>query len=146
VKCGCKGVTLRLHFPSLRQSKPTVFELIEVILPYLVPFALPRSEVNAVDALYGKTGSEHFKLRYFQLVESAKSLFKRANEATNRNGEAGELLLYLLTEWVLGAPQLIAKMSLKTNRDMPVHGADGVHVRYSKNDNRLLLCWGESKL
>ena len=44
------------------------------------------------------------------------------------------------------APQLIAKMSLKTNPKMPVHGADGVHVRYSKADKRLLLYWGESKV
>ncbi len=146
ITCDCAGVILRLHFPSFRQSKPTVHELIEAIVPYLVPFALPRSEVKAVDDFYGKASGEDFKLRYFQLVESAKSLFKRANDATNRNGEAGELLLYLLTEWVLGAPQLIAKMSLKTNREMPVHGADGVHVRYSKKDSRLLLYWGESKL
>jgi hypothetical protein len=146
VTCDCAGAVLRLHFPSFRQSKPTVQELIDVIVPCLVPFALPRSEIKTVDALYGKASGEDFKLRYFQLVENAKSLFKRANVATNRNGEAGELLLYLLTEWVLEAPQLIAKMSLKTNREMPVHGADGVHVRYSKADNRLFLYWGESKL
>jgi hypothetical protein len=36
-------------------------------------------------------------------------------------------------------------MSLKTNSAMPVHGADGVHVRYSKTDKRLFLYWGESK-
>lgn len=89
---------------------------------------------------------DDFKLKVSQLSESAKALFKRANEATNRNGEAGELLLYLLTEWILDAPQLVAKMSLKTNREMPIHGSDGIHVRYSAEQSRLLLYWGESKL
>jgi hypothetical protein len=37
-------------------------------------------------------------------------------------------------------------MSLKTNPRMPVHGADGIHVRYSEKDQKLLLYWGESKL
>ncbi len=127
-------------------SKATIHELIEAIIHFLTPFALPRSQIKAVDDLYGKIDVDDFKLKVSQLSDIAKSLFKRANEATNRNGEAGELILYLLTEWVLMAPQLIAKMSLKTNRDMPVHGADGIHVRYSPQESRLLLYWGESKL
>lgn len=146
VICECDGVTLRLHFPSLRQGKATVYELVELISHHLTAFALPRAEVAAVDSLYGTVPVEEFKLKVSQLSDAARGLFKRANEATNRNGEAGELLLYLLTEWILGAPQLIAKMSLKTNKEMPVHGADGVHVRYCTETNRLLLYWGESKL
>ncbi|TCU60707.1 uncharacterized protein DUF1837 [Novosphingobium sp. PhB57] len=81
-----------------------------------------------------------------QLNDSATKLFIKAHKATNRNGEAGELLLYLLTEWVLGAPQVIAKMTLKTNPQMPVHGADGVHVRYCPETARLFLYWGEAKM
>lgn len=146
VTCDCKGVTLRLHFPSFRQGLSTVHELIESIVLYLAPFCLPRSEVAAVRQLYGQIPVEAFELKMSQLLESARALFKRANEVTNRNGEAGELLLYLLTEWILDAPQLIAKMSLKTNKNMPVHGADGVHIKYSKEEKRILLYWGESKL
>ncbi len=146
VTCECQGITIRLHFPSFRQGKPTVHELVETIFHYLAPFCLPRSQIASVRASYGKISVEDFELAYSQLSECARGLFKRANETTNRNGEAGELLLYLLTEWVLAAPQLIAKMSLKTNRDMPIHGADGVHVRYCTDTSRLLLYWGESKL
>ena len=29
---------------------------------------------------------------------------------------------------------------------MPVHGSDGIHVRYFPEQSRLLLYWGESKL
>lgn len=121
-------------------------ELTDALCHFLIPFALPRSQVSQVMDLYGFVDREEFIQRYDQLSEKARNLFKKANEATNRNGEAGELLLYLLTEWVLSAPQLIAKMSLKTNREMPVHGADGIHARYCPDTQRLLLYWGESKL
>lgn len=80
------------------------------------------------------------------LRQEAFDLFKRAHVATNRNGEAGELILYLLTEWLLEAPQIVAKMSLKTNTEMPVHGADGAHVRYCAATGRLYIYWGEAKL
>lgn len=146
INCTCSGVTLRLHFPALRQSKPTIAELVDVIALYLVNFALPRSEVEALRFQYQSLSFDEFSLKFSALEARAKDLFIRANKATNRNGEAGELLLYLLTEWKLAAPQLIAKMSLKTSPKMPVHGADGVHVRYSEADKRLLLYWGESKM
>jgi Cap4 SAVED domain len=137
---------MRVHYPSFRQGAATVSDLVEVIIHYLIHFALPRAEVIGVMELYGKIDAEDFRVRVSQLFQSAISLFKRANEATNRNGEAGELILYLMTEWVLEAPQLIAKMSLKTNQQMAVHGADGVHVRYKPETSTLLLYWGESKL
>jgi len=146
VKCELSGVTLRLHFPALRQGQPTVPELVDFLVSHLPSFALPRSQVSAVEADYGKVDAHEFMQRYANLIETARSLFKQAHIATNRNGEAGELLLYLLTEWILSAPQVIAKMSLKTNREMPVHGADGVHIRYCTTSNRLLFYWGESKL
>ncbi len=85
-------------------------------------------------------------LKITQLNATAARLFIKAHKATNRNGEAGELLLFLLTEWILGAPQVIAKMTLKTNPQMPVHGADGVHVRYCPETYRLFIYWGESKM
>jgi hypothetical protein len=146
ITCTCSGVTLRLHFPALRQGKPTVAELVDAIALYLVNFALPRSEVEALRSQYQSLSFDEFSLKFSGLEARAKDLFIRANKVTNRNGEAGELLLYLLTEWRLAAPQLLAKMSLKTNPKMPVHGSDGVHVRYSKVDKRLLLYWGESKV
>ncbi|UVO33261.1 DUF1837 domain-containing protein [Bradyrhizobium arachidis] len=146
IVCPSTGVTLRLHFPSFRQSKPTVAELVDAIATYLVHFALPRSEVEALTSAYQSIEAFDFMKRYSILESRARALFIKANQTTNRNGEAGELLLYLLTEWILGAPQLIAKMALKTNPNMPVHGADGVHICYREIDKKLLLYWGESKL
>lgn len=146
VACECAGVTLRLHFPAFRQGKATVYELVEAVSRYMTSYALPRSQISALDARYGEIPAEQFRAESKMLDESAARLFKKANELTGRNGECGELLLYLLTEWVLGAPQLIAKMVLKTNPEMPVYGADGVHVRYCAETARLYLYWGEAKL
>lgn len=146
ITCNCEGVVLRLHFPAFRQGLATMQELTDAIFHFITPFCLPRSDVSSVKELYGKVSVDEFTIKYERLSEEARNLFKRANKLTNRNGEAGELLLYLLTEWVLAAPQIIAKMSLKTNRAMPVHGADGVHARYCTESSRLLLYWGESKL
>lgn len=146
VLCKCSGVTLRLHFPAFRQGKTTVHELVELAWLHLTPFALTRKEIDAVRALQSTLPFDDFLVKTTQLNDAAAKLFIKAHKATNRNGEAGELLLYLLTEWILGAPQVIAKMTLKTNPQMPVHGADGVHVRYCPETARLFLYWGESKM
>jgi hypothetical protein len=146
VSCEYQGVTLRLHFPAFRQGKATIHELVEIAWLHLMPFALTRQEIAKVDALYGKIPAEEFRLKTTQLNAAAASLFVKAHKATNRSGEAGELMLYLLTEWILQAPQVIAKMTLKTNPQMPVHGADGIHVRYCTETSRLFIYWGESKM
>jgi hypothetical protein len=146
VTCECAGTTIRLYYPSFRQGKATVYELIEVIYHYLPTFCLPRTQVQELQSKYGVLPVQEYDLLRQRLFEEAKDLFIKANKATNRNGEAGELLLYLLTEWVLGAPQIIAKMSLKTSASMPVHGADGVHIKFCPETSRIILYWGESKL
>jgi len=146
VKTECAGLTLRLHFPAFRQRKPMVAELIDAVSLHIINFCLPRSQVNEVQALYNKIPVDEFMQRVERMRQEAFDLFKRAHQKTNRNGEAGELILYLLTEWLLGAPQIIAKMSLKTSSEMAVHGADGVHVRYCTDTGRLFVYWGEAKL
>lgn len=142
----CDGLILRLHYPAFRQGRPMVAELIDAVSLHIIHFCLPRKDVSAVLDLYRSVDVEEFTQRVEALRQEAYDLFKRAHIATNRNGEAGELILYLLTEWLLGAPQIIAKMSLKTNTEMPVHGADGVHARYCPDTGRLFVYWGEAKL
>lgn len=146
VTCESAGVNLRLHFPAFRQAKATVDELTEIAWQHLTPFALTRREIDEVRALEGVIPFDDLMLKITQLNATATKLFIKANKATNRNGEAGELLLFLLTEWILGAPQIIAKMTLKTNPQMPVHGADGVHVKYCPDTERLFIYWGEAKM
>lgn len=80
-----------------------------------------------------------------RLHQQALDLFKKASRNTNRNGEFGELITFLLIELVLKAPQFVAKMSLKTSSQMPIHGSDGIHLGYDAGRGALQLYWGESK-
>lgn len=61
-------------------------------------------------------------------------------------GEAGELLLYFLLETVLQAPQVVAKVELKTNPALEVNGSDGIHMRWHPTDSIVDVYFGESKL
>jgi hypothetical protein len=146
IKCPGSAITLRLYYPAFRSDAPTIGDLVDTIALYIISFALPRSQIAEVYKLYDTVTVEEFSLRHSELEQRALALFKRVQDATQRNGEAGELLLYILTEWILEAPQLLAKMCLKTNRNMPVHGSDGVHVRYFEDKKVLCLYYGESKL
>lgn len=112
--------------------------LTKLLARQVVDFCIPRSRRDEAQAHLVATGStEEFE----RLSEEARSLFT----TLENSGEAGELLLYMLLERMLGLPQLLCKMSLKTNPEMHVHGTDGVHARF-ENDGRLALYWGESKL
>lgn len=146
VSCEGTKVTLRLHYPAIRGRSATMGELVDAIVAYLTPFALPRSQLQELISKYGILPPDEFLVRHALLQQEAQSLFKRAQKATGRNGEGGELLLYLLTEWILGAPQMLAKMALKTDSEMAVHGSDGIHVGICPTTNKLKLYWGEAKL
>src|SRR5690242_7092294 len=143
VVCECAGVALRLHFPAFRQGKATVYEMIEAASLHMTSYALSRSEIAEIESKYGKIPAQQFRDVTTALNANALRLFKTASKLAGRNGECGELLLYLLTEWVLGAPQFIAKMALKTNSELPVFGSDGIHVKYCAETGRLYLYWGE---
>ena len=77
-----------------------------------------------------------------RLNREARNLFTRAPTG----GEAGELLLYFLMETVLQAPQMVAKMELKTSSKMELHGSDGIHMRWNEADKLLDVYFGEAKL
>jgi hypothetical protein len=98
-------------------------ELVDTVSTYIVNFCLPRQQVADLNEQYGKVSPEEFTTMFEVLRQEAFDLFKRAHVATNRNGEAGELILYLLTEWLLEAPQIVAKMSLKTNMSIGIQTA-----------------------
>jgi len=68
--------------------------------------------------------------------------FRQSNP--NRASEVGELLAYCIAIEQLDAAQLAAKMSLKTNSNMPVHGWDGIHA--TVEDGFLVIYFLESKL
>lgn len=113
--------------------------LVEAICDQVVDYAIPRSKIREAVELCEKKGNQAAILR---LAAEARLLFTHLKQT----GEGGELLLYYLAEAILGFPQLIAKMHLKTAAAVHYHGADGVHASTDPGDGSLCLWWGESKL
>lgn len=120
-------------------NKPDVEKLVGKLMKLLVDFACPRSEIDAAHDRYAKTRSSE---GFTGLQEKARSLFTKAD----RSGEVGELLLFYLAERLLGYPQVLCKMPLKTNPNVHAHGADGVHASIHPITGHLRLHWGEAKL
>ncbi|HEY6878231.1 MAG TPA: DUF1837 domain-containing protein [Polyangiales bacterium] len=131
--------TSRVHLIG-RDANDTirVSALTQLLARQVVDFCIPRSRRNEAQEHLRRTGSIE---EFARLHEEARELFT----SLEHSGEAGELLLYMLLERMLGLPQILCKMSLKTSRKMHVHGTDGVHARF-EDDGRLALYWGESKL
>ena len=72
----------------------------------------------------------------------AKRLF-RTNSTT---GQPGELLVYFLIEAVLQAPQVLKKMLITTNPNEERKGSDGVHIRWTGDEESLEVIFAEAKL
>lgn len=112
-------------------------KLAEFLANLVTDYCIPRNRRIEATKEQLATGSH----------EASNALRKEAVELfveSDASGEAGELLLYLLTERVLGAPQILSKMALKTANMVHFHGADGVHAK--KTNRGLAIYWGESKI
>lgn len=142
--CG-ERIEVRCSYVSFQAGVQTIDDFIDMLASHVVPFCLPRSAIKTAQEAFingdhvaaGRIASE--------LAEKAKALFIRAKKGSHRSGEAAEILLYILNEWILKAPQIVSKMYLKTNNNMPVHGTDGIHARYDDASKKLYVFWGESK-
>lgn len=131
--------TSRTHFVVKNgNGNPRIEDLAKVLSERVIDYCIPRSRIKEAEAVLRETGSSS---AFFRLGTEARDLFSRMQ----RSGEGGELLLYALLEYIIGAPQILCKMALKTNSQMHVHGSDGVHAKFLPNGN-LALYWGESKL
>lgn len=138
-------IEVRCSYIAFRDGSPTFDEFVDAIAEHITAFCLPRSQLLAASSamkLGDPTGSAR---KWTALANKARALFIKAKKGSNRSGEAGEIVLYILNEWILRAPQIVSKMYLKTNNNMPVHGTDGIHARYDTNSKKLYLFWGESK-
>lgn len=130
-----EGVTASLRFHHLRfdsNGQPKFGDLARCLAEHVVTFALSAQQ---------RGNAERWDQRV-KIANEAKRLFRR----DDKSGEAGELLLYFLLEAVLRAPQIVAKMDLKTNSKVEIHGSDGIHVRWHAEDGQLDLYFGEAKM
>ncbi|MBT2486392.1 MULTISPECIES: DUF1837 domain-containing protein [unclassified Microbacterium] len=131
--------TVRTHFVSVdANGQPAIDLLATAMARAAMDFCIPRSRIEQALKHLQETGSTS---QFSRLEQQARELFVDGDGT----GEGGELLLFLLMEQVLQLPQLLAKMSLKTNNNVHVHGSDGVHAKLGE-DGVLDLYWGESKL
>lgn len=146
LSCANGDVTIHGHYLPFQGAQPRVGELLDQIALYICNFSLSRSEISQVHELVKNASPQAAMLAYNKLRDSAADLFIKAQKSTNRNGECGELILYLLTEWILKAPQLLAKMSFKTTASMPVHSSDGIHIKFDEKNDQLIFFWGEAKV
>ncbi len=143
--CGDR-VDVRCSYISFRDGQPTFDDFVEMLADHIISFCLPRSEIGTAQKEIA-AATDHFAASRVmrQLTDKARGLFIKAKKGSHRSGEAGEIVLYILKEWLLQAPHIVSKMYLKTNNQMPVYGTDGIYARYDAKTKRLLLYWGESK-
>lgn len=133
-------VTAHCHCLKLDgNGRPRTEDLVKVIAEHVLDYAIPRSQISEAYEEYRRS---HSTQKLMRLAVEARSLFTDLEQS----GEGGELLLFALAEKLLQLPQLICKMSLKTNTRMHVHGADGLHAGADPGTGKLLLYWGESKI
>lgn len=133
-------VTAHCHCLKLDgNGRPRVQELVQFVADLVLEYAIPRKEIRDAEKDLATTRSPQ---KIVRLQKQAEALFTDLA----KSGEGGELLLFALAERLLRLPQLICKMSLKTNTRMHIHGADGLHVGADPKTGKLLLYWGESKI
>lgn len=145
ISSSLKRTTIRAHYLSFQEHEPMVLEFVQAIANKLVSFCFSNAHLQASYAAMDGLDNNARQEASNQLFMEAVDLFIKAQKNTKRSGEFGELIAYLLMEWVIGAPQVVAKMSLKTNPEMPVYGSDGIHLKYDAEGDRLLVYFGESK-
>ena len=120
-------------------GRPRTKDMIEYVAAKLVDYSIPKKLQDEAREHLNRTGSTS---KILELQKKAKVLFTDLS----KTGEFGEMLLYTLVQEILGYPQLISKMSLKTSGQLHYQGADGVHVGFDEETDSLSLYWGESKM
>lgn len=138
------NISYKFLYLAFRDREPTLDEFVGYIYDKIIYFCIPRERIERAFEKFKETNDMHF---INELTEDAKNSFVSAkSKAGAMLGEPGELILFCILEYMLQAPQIACKMSLKTSSQMPVHGTDALHIKYDTNDNKLILFWGESKL
>ncbi|MDO8653308.1 MAG: DUF1837 domain-containing protein [Undibacterium sp.] len=127
------------HLKRDGNGRPMVKALAEMLYQYIIDYCIASK--NRPEPLTSRQAA--------QLTRDARRLFRHPTISTGKpdqTGEAGEALLFFLTEAVLRAPQLVAKMELKTNNRDEVKGSDGIHIKWNEADNLAEFYFGEAKL
>jgi len=130
-----EGVEATLRFHHLRfdpNGQPKFADLAKCLADHVIQYCFSAR----------RRGDPKTDDEYSRLNREARGLLRK----WTTGGESGEMLLYLLVEVVLGAPQVVAKFDLKTNPKLECHGSDGIHMKWHQSDGVLDIYFGEAKL
>lgn len=136
------GTNATLHCHSIHldgNGSPKTTALVDALVDRAADYAIPRAELARAKAKDLKNNSSAATA---ELHKRALRLFVESKTS----GEGGELLLYCLIQAKLRIPQILCKMYLKTNSEVHVHGADGIHATLDSTTGHLAFYWAESKL
>ncbi|MEZ8391561.1 MULTISPECIES: DUF1837 domain-containing protein [Vibrio] len=134
------NTNVRLHYLKFNgNGQPMVKALANLLYEYIIDYCI--SSANRPEVLTARDSA--------RLTKEARKLFRHPkidDSNPDRTGEAGELLLFFLIEAILGAPQMVSKMELKTNHKDEVKGSDGIHAKYDSHQDIVDFYFGEAKL
>lgn len=134
------------NFFYINFSGDTITEdkFVNVLEDLLIFYCIPRTELSKAIDLYNKTGI----LRHItNLKDAAKKLFIKSYKRFGAQlGEPGELIMYVIMEYFIQAPQIVSKMFYKQSSDMPVFGADGLNIGFDSKSKNLIIYFCESKM
>lgn len=142
------GITVDLHFKYIKfdpSGNPKIDLLIDTLFSYFTHYCFSTQKRQKKDL-----DDFEYEQHISSLKDDARKLFRKwlEEEITEKNqpksGEVGEMILWMLMETVLQAPQVVAKMDLKTNPKLEVFGSDGIHVNV--DSDILQIYFGEAKL
>lgn len=143
------NIDVNLHFKYIKfdpNGNPKIDLLVQTLIGYFTHYCF-SAQKRTLDSNMDEFEQEQARN---QLMDEARQLFRKwekediTDDNQPKSGEVGEMILWLLMEVVLKAPQIIAKMDLKTNRKLEVFGSDGIHVKVDKS-NVLNIYFGEAK-
>ena len=111
-------------------------DLKQILLDNIINYVLDTNEPTQ------SVLSDHQKEKItIQRYRDARSFF--ITSLKQNTGEIGEMLLFMILE-TNGMPQVVSKMLLKTNPNLPYNGFDAIHVKYTNGEITYYL--GESKM
>ncbi|WP_404294186.1 DUF1837 domain-containing protein (plasmid) [Microvirga sp. RSM25] len=138
--CQKDGPRTALLHVRFKEDEPQVEALAEFLWGQCMYYALPRRR----RLKFKKALDEDFAV-LAQVHQAVRDAFIDFNEKhPSRASELGEVLAYCVVQHHLSAPQVAAKMALKTSSNMPVHGLDGIHATFE--NGALTIYFLESKL
>lgn len=140
--------------PNISKTDYCYEDLARILFNQIIQYTIPKSEIDNAMAT-GNTSyvlelKEKAKRKYVDYWKNRNQIIKSENlegdESLSKSGEGGEELLFLLAEQILGLPQALCKMNLKTSGNMHFHGADGIHVGLTEDNSKLALYYSEVKV